>query len=74
MIASPCFCQVPSWSLLVTDPGRHTSGAHVYGASRYVLDTRGLMLTGCRIQSSGLRHAHWPVGQQNDHPSMPCAT
>jgi len=33
-----------------------------------VLDTPGLMLTGCRIQSSGLKHAHWPVVQQNDHP------
>ncbi len=54
--------------LAIDDGGRHTSGAHVYGASRYVLDTRGLMLTGCRVQISGLRHAHWPVVQQHDHP------
>jgi hypothetical protein len=39
--------QIPSWLLLVIDHvGRHTSGAHVYGASRYLLDTRGLILTG----------------------------
>jgi len=33
--------------------GRHASGAHMYGASRYVIDT----------------HAHWPVAQQNDNPA-----
>ena len=42
--------------LAIDDGERHTSGAHVYGASRYVLDTRGLMLTGCRVQISGLTH------------------
>jgi len=68
MIASRALPGPPSFLLIIDHGGRRTSGAHGYGASRYGLDTRGLMLT-LAASTAAVSGTHtWLVVQQNDRP------